>query len=1089
MQRSLRRLAILAVTAFAGILGTSGRVSAQVTTSSMRGSVVDDKAAPIEGVRVEAVHTPSGTRYASLTRADGRFAIPGMRVGGPYEVIVTRIGYQRQSRTDVFTSLGTATDLAFTLSAVATQVAAVTVTGEAGIISASRTGAATAVAREQIEQLPTISRRIGDFVRLTPQASGSSFAGVDNRLNNITVDGSYFNNSFGLGGQPGDRTGVAPISIDAIEAVQVNIAPFDVRQSNFTGAAVNTVTKSGTNDLKGSLYYLTRNQDFAGKNAGAATLVPGKLDFSNIGATIGGPLIKDKLFFFGSFENDGITEPGINFRANTGGEPATGNVTRVLASDLDQLSSFLRTNFGYETGPYQGYDHETPSRRFLGKLDYNLNDNNKFSLRYSHLDSETDVLVSTSSSLGFGGRRGSVNALSFQNGNYSILENIRSTVAEWNSTFKGNMSNQLIVGYNSSDESRGSRGTVFPLVDILKDGASYTSFGFEPFTPNNELRYNSFQLQNNFTIYGEKHELTFGASLERYKSENVFFPGSQSAYIYNSLEDFYADANGFLANPNRTTSPVNLRRFQVRYSNIPGQTKPVQPLEVTYSGLYAQDEWRASDNLRLSLGLRVEVPVFGETGFQNTAADALTFRDPSGANKQFETAKLPNANLLWSPRLGMNWDVNGDATTQIRGGTGIFTGRPAYVWISNQIGNTGVLTGFSQLDNTTARPFNPNPDTYKPDPSTITGAPAANYELALTEPDFRFPQVWRTNIAVDRKLPWGLVGTAEFLYGREINGISYYNANLGTAQSAFTGPDTRPRWTGTNRIHSNVSSAVVLANQADGSSYNISGSLERAFRGGLFVKTAYNYGMSRNTVDAGSIAFGSWNNNQHSGNPNAQETGVSANAAGHRFFVAATYKKDWFSFGGTGFSLFYEARNAGNASYVYSGDLNGDGGTANDLLYIPRNTSEMNFQAFTSSGKTFTVEEQTAAWEAFIQQDKYLSANRGSYAERGAVFLPIFHRADVSITQDIFRNVAGRRNTIQLRLDVLNAGNLINKNWGQSYTFTSTSPLVAAGASADGRARHRMRNFGQELISESFQRTASPFDVWRMQLGLRYIFN
>jgi outer membrane receptor protein involved in Fe transport len=622
MQRSLRRLAVFAVTAFAGILGTSAQASAQVTTSSMRGSVVDDKAAPIEGARVEAVHTPSGTRYASLTRADGRFAIPGMRVGGPYEVIVTRIGYQRQSRTDVFTSLGTATDLAFTLSAVATQVATVTVTGEAGIISASRTGAATAVAREQIEQLPTISRRIGDFVRLTPQASGNSFAGVDNRLNNITVDGSYFNNSFGLGGQPGDRTGVAPISIDAIEAVQVNIAPFDVRQSNFTGAAVNTVTKSGTNDIKGSIYYLTRNQDFAGKNAGASTLTPGKLDFSNIGVTLGGPILKDKLFFFGSFENDGIVEPGINFRANTGGETPQGNVTRVLASDLDQLSNFLRTNFGYETGPYQGYNHETPSRRFLGKLDYNLNDNNKFSLRYSHLDSETDVLVSQSSSLGFGGRRGSINNISFQNSNYSILENIRSTVAEWNSTFKGNMANQLIVGYNSSDESRGSRGSVFPLVDILDgNNTSLTSFGFEPFTPNNELRYNSLQLQNNFTIYGEKHELTFGLSFERYKSENVFFPGSQSAYVYRTLEDFYTDANDFLANPNRTTSPVNLRRFQVRFANIPGQTKPVQPLEVDYTGLFAQDEWRATDNLRVTYGLRVEVPVFAETGFQNANAD------------------------------------------------------------------------------------------------------------------------------------------------------------------------------------------------------------------------------------------------------------------------------------------------------------------------------------------------------------------------------------------------------------------------------------------------------------------------------------
>lgn len=1088
MQRSLRRLALVAVTAFAGLLGMSAQVSAQITTSSMRGTVVDDKGAPVEGARIEAVHTPSGTRYASLTRADGRFAIPGMRVGGPYEIIVSRIGYQRQSRTGVFTSLGTSTEVQFTVSNVATQVAAVTITGEAGIISAERTGAATSVAREQLEQLPTISRRIGDFVRLTPQASGSSFAGQDNRLNNITVDGSYFNNSFGLGGQPGDRTGVAPISLDAIEAVQVTVAPFDVRQSNFTGAAVNTVTKSGTNDLKGSLYYLRRTQDFIGTQAGANVFNPGESQFSNIGVTVGGPILKDKLFFFGSFENDGITQPGTTFQANTGGQQVGGNTTRVLASDLDQLSSFLQQNFNYNTGGYQGYDHETPSRRFLGKLDFNLNERNKFSLRYSQLESSADVLASTSSSLGFGGRRGNTQALNFQNTNYSILENRNSLVGEWNASFKGNMSNQLIVGYDKSDESRGVRGEFFPLVDILRDGATYTSFGFEPFTPNNELRYNSFQLQNNFTVYADKHEFTLGLSFERYESENVFFPGSQSAYVYNSLEDFYTDANSFLANPNRTTSPVNLRRFQVRWSNIPGQDKPVQPLEVNYTGLYAQDKWRVSDNLNLTYGLRVEVPVFGETGFTNTEADQLTFRDADGNAVQFETGKLPDANLLWSPRLGFNWDVKGDGVTQVRGGTGVFTGRPAYVWVSNQIGNTGVLTGFERLDNTTARPWNPDPDAYKP--ATVTGDPASRYELALTAPDFRFPQVWRSNIAVDRKLPYGFVGTAEFLYGRDVNGIDYVNANLASPTGAFTGPDDRPRWVGSNRINANIDNAVVLGNQAQGTSYNIATSLERAFANGFFAKAAYSYGMARNTVDAGSIAFGSWNNRAHDGNPNDPGLGVSNNAAGHRFFTALSYKKDWFSFGGTGVSLFFEGRTGGNTSFVYNGDLNGDGGFSNDLLYIPRNTSEMNFEQFTSGGRTFTVAEQETAWEAFIQQDKYLSANRGSYAERGAVFLPMIYNMDVSLTQDIFRNVGGKKNTIQVRLDVLNFGNLINDNWGQGLRFVQNRPLVARGADAAGAARHRMATLGSELLpAKTFERTAGLGDVWRMQLGVRYIFN
>jgi hypothetical protein len=630
------------------------------------------------------------------------------------------------------------------------------------------------------------------------------------------------------------------------------------------------------------------------------------------------------------------------------------------------------------------------------------------------------------------------------------------------------------------------------MVDILNNGQTYTSFGFEPFTPNNELRYNSFQVQNNFHIYGDRHDLTFGTSLEWYESENVFFPGSQSAYVYNSLEDFYTDANDYLANPNRTTSPVNLRRFQVRYANIPGMEKPVQPLEVLYAGGYAQDEWRASDNLRVTLGLRVEQARFGNTAFTNSAADQLAFRDETGASVRYSTGKLPDPTLLFSPRLGFNWDVRGEGTTKVRGGTGVFTGRPAYVWISNQVGNTGVLTGFSQLDNTTARPFNPNPDAYKP--ATVTGAPASSYELALTDQDFMFPQVWRSNLAVDRKLPWGLTGTAEFLYGRDVNGIYYINANLATPNTAFTGPDTRPRWTTGNRIHSNVSSAVVLKNQDVGYNYNASFSLERAFTNGLFLKGAYSYGISRNTVDAGSIAFGSWNNNEHPGNPNNPGVGYSLNSQGNRWFAVASYKKDYLKAGATGISVFLESFVNGQASYRFSGDLNGDGGTSNDLIYVPRNAAEMNFESYTASGRTFSVAEQQAAFETFISQSAYLSSRRGQYAERGGAFGRMVTRADLSVTQDLFRNVGSLRNRVQLRLDVLNFTNLVNRRWGVSSRFRSTQPLIARGADADGKARYRMANFGNVLLGEGAQRgefiaNAGASDVWRMQLGLRYNFN
>jgi hypothetical protein len=1092
-------------------IGNETLTAQGVTTGAITGVITSD-GQPVSGANVIAVHQPSGTRYGAITRDDGRFTIPNMRVGGPYTLTVSHIGFEDNQRAGITVNLGVATEVNFAVRERAVEVEGITVTaeGQSAILSPDRTGAATAVPSEALRTLPTISRRIEDFARLTPQYSGASFgfsfAGQDNRLNNVTVDGSYFNNSFGLAGQPGDRTGVSPISLDAIEQVQVNVAPFDVRQGNFVGAGVNTVTRSGTNEFQGSIYYQFRDNDLVGDQAGANTFNAGTFDFSQFGGWVGGPILKNKLFFFASYENEETTQPLTTFRANNGGETVGGNVTRVLRTDLETLSSYLRDNFGYETGPFEGYPDLTPGKRYLAKLDYNLNARNKLSLRYNHLDSNTDVIISTSSSLGLGRGSNSTNHLSFQNSNYQILENIRSVVGEWSSTFGQNMSNSLIVGYTYQDESRASRGTFFPLVDILNapGGSAYTSFGFEPFTPNNELRYKSFQVQNNFTRYSENHTLTFGISGERYESENVFFPGSQSAYVYNSLDDFYTDADDFLAqcgtDPagwaacSRATSPVTLRRFQVRYANISGMTKPVQPLEVLFGGIYGQDEWQVNDKLKLTLGLRVDAPFFGETAFTNEDADALTFLDEDGNNVQYETGKLPDASPLFSPRLGFNYDVTGDRSTQIRGGTGIFTGRPAYVWISNQIGNTGVLTGFLDEQNITTRPFHPDPNHYKPAP---TDQPAANYELALTDSDFKFPQVWRTNIAVDQRLPWGLIGTAEFLYTRDVNGVYYINANLPAAQSTVTdGGVTRPRWTD-NRIHDNVSSAIVLKNQNEGYTWNASASLEKSFQSGLYLKAAYMQGVAKNTVDPGSIAFGSWSGNENSGNPNDPGLGYSDFSPGNRLFVAASYRRDLFSFGTTAISIFAERRTNGSDDYTYTSDVNGDGTSFNDLIYVPRDASEMNFVAYTqgASGttpaRTFTVAEQEAAWEAYIQQDPYLSENRGRIMERGALFVPEVFRVDLSLTQDIFARIAGRRNGLQARVDVLNFTNLLSSDWGVGKRIVTTQPLTNV-AIVNNEVQYRLRNRvvdGQyELVTDTFEPNAGINDVYRVMFSLRYTF-
>jgi hypothetical protein len=429
----------------------------------------------------------------------------------------------------------------------------------------------------------------------------------------------------------------------------------------------------------------------------------------------------------------------------------------------------------------------------------------------------------------------------------------------------------------------------------------------------------------------------------------------------------------------------------------------------------------------------------------------------------------------------------------------VFTGKPAYVWISNQIGNTGVLTGFQAIDNTTTRPWNPDPDAYKP--IDVTGAPASSYELALTNPDFKFPQVWRTNFAADQRLPWGLVATAEVIYTKDVNGIYYINANLPAAQSSFVGADARPRWT-SNRINSAVQNAVVLKNGNDGYAWHLSGALEKRFRGG-FLKGAYSYGWSKNSIDAGSIAFGSWNNNQHAGDPNNPAVAYSQNTPGHRVFLAGAYSREYLGFGATTVSFFWQGITNGSASYTYSGDLNGDGGTANDLIYIPRDTSEMNFQTFSQGGRTFTAAEQAAAWDAYIAQDGYLSKHRGGYAERGGVLLPMVFRLDFSIAQDLFRDLGSKRHGLQFRVDFLNFSNLLNSDWGVGQRLvgsTTTPPIISqplivpsstqgGPADAQGRAQYRLRVINNELISRSLESTAFEQDVYRIQFSFRYTFN
>ena len=1112
--------------ALCALLMLPGQAAAQgVTTGAMLGLVTNIQGQPVEGASVIAIHEPSGTTYESVTRADGRFSILGMRVGGPYSVVVNYVGtggaFEPQTVTDLTVNLGVSTDVAVEVKPVTvTETVTVTGTSADAIFSSNRTGAATTVSRDQLALLPTISGRLQDMTRLTPQASGTNFLGQDNRMNNITVDGSSFNNSFGLAGQPGDRTGVAPISLEAIEQLQVNVAPYDVRQGSFVGAGVNTVTRSGTNQITGSFYHRFRDQDWVGTEAAGQTVNPGEFTYRNTGGWAAGPIIPNRWFAFGNYEDEKDSRPITTFRSNAGTEPVSGSVTRVLASDLTTLSDYLNSNFQYDTGPFDNINKLTPAKRFLLRSDYNVNNANKVSFRYNHLNSFTDVGLSGSASAGLGRNINSPGFLGFQNSNYQILENIRSGIGEWNSVIGNTMANSFQSGYTYQDESRASRGDMFPFVDIFQGGTSYTSFGFEPFTVNNELRYKTFQLQDNFTRFTAKHTLTFGGYTEKYHSDNVFFGCCpQGNFVYNSLADFYTDADGFLADPARTVSPVLLRRFQVRWSNIPGLEKPEQPLDVWYSAGYVQDEWRPRSNVTVTGGLRFDVSQFKNSAYENASADALTFRDEKGQPVQYETGSMPDTKVLWSPRVAVNWDVNSDQMTQVRGGTGLFSGRPAYVWISNQVGNTGVLIGERIVDNTTAFPFNPDANVYKP--ATVTGGGAASYALNVTDRDFSFPQVWRSNVAVDRKLPWGITSTTELLYSKDVNGIYYINANLPAAQAAFAGADSRPRWAGTpcaatgqaggcvtrlnNDPGNQVTVAYVLKNESEGRAWNFAQSLVKNTSYGLSIRGAYSYGVSKSLSDPESTAATSFSRSSQFADPNNPGLAYSLWSPGHRVFALVNYSREYFRLGATSISLFWEGRqstlnSSSRMSYVFANDMNGDSVSANDLIYVPRDTSEMNFAPFTlPNGRAFTAAEQAAAFEAYINQDDYLSKRRGKYAERNGAVLPFVRRFDLSISQDLFHSLKGRRHGFQVRADFFNFGNLLNSDWGvgqrpvaASNTNNQVQLLTNAALDAEGRATYRLAVVNNELIQRSFQTststTTSNSDVYQFLVSLRYSF-
>jgi outer membrane receptor protein involved in Fe transport len=1102
---------------------------AQVTTSAMNGIITDKSGEGLPGATVIAVHTPTNTQYVAPTNSEGRFNIQGMRVGGPYTVRITFVGYQDASRENLFLSLGQNLRLDINLSESATQLNEVVVSGRRdALINSDRTGSVTSVQREQIERLPSISRSLNDFTRLTPQANGSAVGGGNNRQNNFTVDGSDFNNNFGIGGNL--PAGGSPISLDAIDQLSVSITPYDVRQSGFVGGAINAVTRSGTNDISGSVYRYWRNDNFIGNKVANERFDLQDSRFNQYGFRLGGPVIKDKLFFFINAEIEKNVVPGQTRLASRPGAlfGSATNITRPTAAELDNISTYLRERFDYETGPYEGYDFESPRTKILGRLDWNISARHKFNIRYSQTEGKSPSFPSTSSSpltnFPFGTGRTDLNALPFRNAGYFQEANFYSGAAELNSSLGSNMTNTLRATYTKQNDPRSSDSRVFPFVDILKaDGANstptpFTSFGYEPFTLGNLRDVAIYSVRDDFSWLVGRHNLTFGLQGDYSITKNGFQRFAASYYRFNSFEDFQ-----IASDPSSTPAQLAAARptdFAYTYSLSPNFEQAFPTFKFGQYSAYAQDEYSVTDRFRVLAGLRADYVTYPEPLAEHPLITPINF----AGGERLNVANLPKSSILLSPRLGFNWDVEGDQTIQLRGGTGIFTGRVPYVWIVSQAGDAGMLqvtrtfsgNEINQLPGG-YRGFSSDPAFYRPATVPAAGTVIPSVITAVAE-DFKFPQTWKTSLAVDAKLPGDIVGSLEGIYNKDLNTAVFRNANLVNPTNLSVGgyPDNRLIYPSANNqkflnpingagqavpngtAGGGAFNAIVLDNANKGYYWSLTAKLERQFGNGIFASVAYTRSEARNLFDGGGDQpLSAWQQTPTVNGSNNLELSYASYVVPDRILATVSYRKEYLKHLGTTLSLVYEGSQQGRFSYVYSADFNRDGGNA-DLIYIPKDASEITFVPQTigtgASAVTYTDAQQKELFFAYIDQDKYLRNRKGTYAERNGALLPWRNQFDVKLLQDVFTDIGKKRNTLQLSLDIFNVGNLLNSDWGVIQQTNASSVLVPTNVNsltAGGTVRptYRLQLDRGGLVRETFRNNLGVASTYYMQLGLRYIFN
>ncbi len=1069
MRRNLHQFLLL----LALLLGIGVNASAQgITTATIFGQVTDSKGNPLVAANVVAKHEPSGSLYGASTRGDGRYNLIGLRVGGPYTITVSYLGYKTRTENIISLSLGQNLNLRFTLIEDAVSLGSVDIIAtQDDLLNSNRTGAATNVREDAIAALPTINRSLNDFARTTPQAdikgSSISIGGMNNRFNQIAIDGAVSNDVFGLSatGANGGGTGVNPISIDAIEELQVMVAPFDVRLGGFAGGGINAVTRSGTNKLEGSVYYFTRNQNLAGKTPGdVEDSLRTKLDnFSDYqrGFRIGGPIIKDKVFFFLNAEQTDNVTP-LSFQPGS-------STSNISTAEAQRVSDIARNKFGYDAGDFLDQESTNSSQKIFVRFDFNLNRNNKLIARHSYVKGEAVQLSRTP------------NVLTFSNGGILRKSTTNSSVIELNTVIGTKMANNLIVNYTTVREPRTAPGEPFPRVRIDLDAQRSISLGTEAFSTVNQLNQDIITITDNFTYYKNRHTITLGTHNEFYNLFNAFIGQAYGNYRFANIDSF---ENG------------GAQTFTHQYSQTEKFDEGAE-FRAAQLGFYVQDEFQVNAKLRLSGGIRVDIPIYRDSPLENTALN----QDSLFTTRGLANNKMPDPAFMISPRIGFNYDIKGDRTAQLRGGTGIFTSRFPFVWAGGAFTQNGVLLG-RFVNNSGTQTLNPDP--FGQQKQAQAGTPSGN--ITVLDPNFKLPQIWRTNLAFDKQLKRGYIATVEVMYSKNFNSFRFSNLNLKEpTQTLVDGRVLHPAALNDKRFRNNYTEIVLIDNVNEGSAYTFTAQLQKQMTKGFMGSVAYTFTGSKDLFP------GTSSQNQSNyyrvanvNGANNAEVGFSPFNVGSRIVAFASKRFEYAKYFATTLSLFYTGQSGTPFSYTYQGNLNRSafGNEFFDLMYVPTQADFDNgsFQLvnLVSGGDTISPAQQWANLNEFIDANPYLADKRGEFTERNGDRTPFTHRFDLKIAQDIYTK--GRnKNTLQLTLDIFNVGNLLNKKWGTQYaygtsyfdnTFRVLTVRSYSAPDANGVVTPRY-TFNKVPNNEPFTISDNPLfgSRWVGQIGIRYIFN